>query len=80
MVKSMHNCQALKHIITQYSWANCEVLVANYCNFSCIEVTINRLREQLRSHENSLQEKATVRVMVGHCYHGGVFGVECRLW
>ena len=30
-------------------------------NFSCLEVTINRLKEQLRSHETGLQEKATVR-------------------
>lgn len=29
-----------------------------------LEVTINRLKEQLRSHENNLQEKATVRVVV----------------
>lgn len=32
--------------------------------FSCLEVTINRLREQLRSHETGLQEKATVRGVV----------------
>ena len=37
-----------------------------YCIFtlSCLEVTINRLKEQLRSHETGLQEKATVRGVI----------------
>ena len=35
-----------------------------YIYYSCLEVTINRLREQLRSHETGLQEKATVRSVI----------------